>query len=113
MRRYDRPVLRELLESAGDGNIVIYNYGFPLGNLTRQAQRLFFDSRAHLDLDLTERSIKRGIERADMVNRMSFLFSPVLLFPFLLLQRLFFRADLGDGYVATAVLLEATARGAR
>ena len=48
-----------------------------------------------------------------MVNRMSFLFSPVLLFLFLLLQHLFFRVDLGDGYVATAVPLESTALGAR
>ncbi len=69
--------------------------------------------RAHLDLDLPERSIQGGIECADMVNRMSLLFSPGLLFPFLLLQRLFFRADLGDGSVATAALPEARARGAR
>ena len=81
--------------------------------LIHWAQRFFFDGRAHLDLGLTERSIKGGIERANMVNPISFLFSPVLLFPFLLLQRLFFHADLGDGYVASAALLEVTARGAR
>jgi hypothetical protein len=90
----------------GDGNTVISNDEFPIGNLTGQAGRALFNNQAHPPLGL------RGTERAGRVNRMSLYFSPFLLFPSLLLQRLSFRVALDDGYVAAAALLEVTARAA-
>jgi 2-polyprenyl-3-methyl-5-hydroxy-6-metoxy-1,4-benzoquinol methylase len=104
IRRYEKKDLCMLLQRAGYANISILNYGFPLGNITRNmADRLRIYNRHYQSLSLEERSIRSGVERADLTHQLSFLFNEVLLFPFILLQRCFFHRDWGDGYVASGV----------
>jgi SAM-dependent methyltransferase len=40
VRRHEREDLKELLVDAGNERIEIFNYGFPLGNMTRVAHRM-------------------------------------------------------------------------
>lgn len=105
VRRYEKSQLVELLENSGYADITILNYGFPLGNLTRWVSRLLHRSARGEQrlLSAEERSIKSGVERVGRVTRLAFLFDGVLMMPFCLLQRFFFRCDWGDGYVACAV----------
>lgn len=101
LRRYEKKELDLLLKKAGYANISIQNYGYPLGNLSRKiADRWGIYDRQYPSLSPEERSIRSGIERSDLVYRLSFMFNEAALFPFILLQRFFFNQDWGDGYVA-------------
>jgi SAM-dependent methyltransferase len=108
VRRYEKSALFELFRGAGYDDIRILNYGFPLGNLTRRVNSLMFGflsgkDKETMELSQEERSIKSGVERLDKSVRLSFLFNHFFMFPFLVLQRLFYKADIGDGYVVSAV----------
>lgn len=105
VRRYEKKCLIELLENAGYADITILNYGFPLGNLTRYASMMLHRGSRDEEkrLSAEERSIKSGVERVGKVTRLAFLFNSALMIPFCFLQRIFFRRDWGDGYVACAV----------
>ena len=104
VRRYEKNDIRRLLESAGFDHVVILNYGFPLGNLSRLVSNLLHRKRTSEVLYDTpeQRSIKSGTHRVSETNKLRFLSSAFLMWPFLLVQRLFFHLDLGDGYVVTA-----------
>lgn len=107
LRRYEKKRLYELLKLAGYKDIKIINYGFPLGNITGFVNSIFFDyiskkNAETLKLSKEKRSIKSGVERCENVVRLSFLFNRFFMYPFLILQRFFYNADLGDGLVAYA-----------
>jgi len=103
VRRYERQELHGLIESAGYEAIQIACYGFPLGNLGRiignlLEPRISVDERA----DAVGRSIRSGTQQSGGVVALGRLLRPWMLWPFFLLQRLTFRFDFGDGYIATA-----------
>ncbi len=113
-RRYEREELRSLLADQGFEKVKIVSYGFPLGNITRNINRLLtrlFVGRDRVSIDsevsadrgeMTNRSQQSGIGRTSLVGRCSFLFNEWCLWPFLRLQRAFYKSDWGDGYIATA-----------
>ncbi|MCM8804331.1 MAG: class I SAM-dependent methyltransferase [Candidatus Omnitrophica bacterium] len=101
LRRYEKNGLYLLLKKTGYKNVSIINYGYPLGNITRRIADMFhiYDVN-YQSLSLKERSIRSGIERAELAYRLSFLFNEWTLIPFIIIQRFFFDLDAGDGYVA-------------
>jgi SAM-dependent methyltransferase len=111
-RRYEKNNLYQIIKECGYYNIRIYSYGFPLGNLTRKFSILLnqYVTRSKKEealssveqLTMEQKSILSGIERSFLTNRFSFLFKPYLLFPFILIQKIFYHHDLGDGYVVVA-----------
>ena len=105
VRRYEKDQLFNLLKKAGYDNITIVNYGFPLGNISRRVKNIinYFkrDSNGESKSQV-ESSIDSGIRRDDMENKLGFLFNSKALYPFFYIQKLFFKMDLGDGYVVTA-----------
>lgn len=106
VRRYERPQLERLLHDAGYGGVTIRNYGFPLGNVTRLAQRAVDQLRGRRgdeDKSFEERSVDSGVRSSRGVLRIAPLVNERTLAPFLVLQRRFFTRELGDGFVATAV----------
>lgn len=104
VRRYERQQLRELLETAGYSDISIVNYGFPITELTRRiSNRLVKTDRSYDTLSPTERSIRSAQAKPKAIQRVLSLFSGNLVVPFVMVQRWFYRRDLGDGLVATAV----------
>lgn len=104
VRRYEKSELFDLLLQSGYQDIKIFNYGFPLGNITRLVSRaLHRHKKAERSSDTPEeRSIKSGVERISEANGLSFLSNVLLLKPFIGVQSLFFNRDWGDGYVVTA-----------
>ena len=104
LRRYEKKQLYDLLKECGFGNIIILNYGFPLGNITRLLHNRLLknQSRDDFPLDAVERSMFSGRNRPSNILKYSFLFKKPLLWPFFLLQRLTWYFDWGDGYVVTA-----------
>ena len=118
-RRYEKQGIHGLLQANGFSQIDVANYGFPLGNFTRNANRFLsllsrgwqtcrFRSPGDDQLPatrqtMTQRSMQSGISRSSAVHRWSFLFKESWLRPFTWIQRCFYTRDLGDGYVVTAI----------
>lgn len=103
VRRYERDALRRVLEQAGYTDIRIACYGFPLGNLGRVVGNWLERSIAvPATGDAVERSIDSGTQQSTAVLAVSRVLRPWMLWPFFALQRLTFRFDIGDGYIATA-----------
>ena len=111
-RRYEREELDGLLEDAGLSGIRILTYGFPLGSLTRHGNRWLSmagganGGRAGSSEEL---SIRSGVERTTASRRLARILNRRTLWPFCVLQRLFFKSDLGEGYVVQAVKAPDTA----
>ncbi len=105
VRRYEKDQLLRLLNTAGYENIVIVNYGFPLGNISRRVKNIinyFRRDSAGKDKSQVENSIDSGIRRDDIENKLGGLFTSKMLYPFYYIQKYFYKMDLGDGYVVTA-----------
>jgi SAM-dependent methyltransferase len=106
-RRYERSDLARLFAAAGCSTLTVLSYGFPLAILTRRGNQLLSHygnppggSTARTQEALT---IMSGVERSEASVRLSRILTRRTLAPFIALQRLFFKTDLGDGYVAHAV----------
>jgi 2-polyprenyl-3-methyl-5-hydroxy-6-metoxy-1,4-benzoquinol methylase len=103
IRRYEKIEIIQLLKQAGYKDITVLNYGFPLGNVTRIVSNVIQGTKkTHCNYSLEEKSIKSGIERNPITNKLSFLFNEITLMPFILIQKIFFQKDWGDGYVVYA-----------
>jgi SAM-dependent methyltransferase len=104
VRRYEKDELIGLLKQARYENVVVINYGFPLGNITGLLSRMLNASGRKRDaLTAEERSIASGVERSSIIQKLGIAYNDKLLWPFRIVQRLFFRFDIGDGYVATGI----------
>ncbi len=106
VRRYEKSELKTLLEKCGYRDITIYSYGVPLLNLSRRVGALLHSKENRneniMHTSQTERSIKSGVERISPIHKVSRLFNDTSLLPFRMIQKLFYRFDLGEGYVVTA-----------
>jgi SAM-dependent methyltransferase len=104
VRRYEKAALRSLLEGAGVEDIEIVNYGYPITELTRRFSNwLVRDDRSHESLTPEQRSIRSAQAKPKIINRVLSLVSDKLILPFCVVQRWFYRHDLGDGYVACGI----------
>lgn len=112
VRRYEREQLIALLTDAGLVSVEVHNYGFPLGNVLRWAQTAMRvvgrrrASEADDDEERIRRTVDSGVQTVEPLNRMRRVLRPGTLRPFAALQRVAYRRDWSDGYVATARLPE-------
>ncbi len=110
VRRYERADLAGLLSGVGLVDIEVINYGFPLGNATRLAQKLGrrVTGRTVVDAmdpdEQVDRSMDSGVETAGWLSRLAPILRPEVFKPFTVGQRLAYGRDWGDGYVATGRL---------
>lgn len=104
IRRYERKELFAVLESAGFDNIVIYSYGVPIYNIMKP----FYDFAIRPKSLSTVAPIEKTAESGGMwlmkglSQLFRVLFNDVTMYPLYLLQRLFYRTDLGKGYFVAA-----------
>lgn len=104
VRRYEKAALHALLAQAGIGDIRIFNYGFPITELTRRlSNRMVRDDRSYEGLSPEQRSIRSAQAKPKAINRALSMISGNVFLPFRIVQRWFYRLDLGDGYVACGV----------
>lgn len=103
VRRYEKDQLRALMELAGAEDVRIVNYGYPITELTRRlSNRLVRDDHSYDDMTPEQRSIRSAQAKPKVINRVLSVVSDKLIAPFCIVQRWFYRYDLGDGYVACA-----------
>lgn len=104
IRRYEKSELHQLLEKSGYKEINIINYGFPITELSRMIGNLLlnFDQTDTAQLSTIERSTQSSYTRPNHIRKCLSLVNDNLFLPFCLIQRLFYRYDLGDGYIAFA-----------
>jgi SAM-dependent methyltransferase len=104
VRRYEREELRELLRDAGFEQSEIVNYGFPITVITRRlSNRMVSNDRSYENLSPEQRSIQSAQGKPKAIDKTLSVFSGNLVAPFRFVQRWFYRFDLGDGYVASAI----------
>jgi SAM-dependent methyltransferase len=105
IRRYERDELHGKLIAAGLQPICIYSYGVPIYNIMKP----FYDRAIRKQPD-KERTLQVRTEESSgmwLFTKMKLifylLFNDITMYPFYLLQRLFFNSDLGNGYFAAAI----------
>lgn len=107
VRRYEREQLTELLRGAGFEQIRLFNYGFPIGNVTRIGQgaydKLIRKNEVTSATPYEARSIDSGVRTDKSVSLVGRVLNERTLKPALALQRRFYNREYGDGWVATAV----------
>lgn len=103
-RRYERDELRQKAESQGFETVLIDSFGVPIVNILKK----FYDRmilktiRREAELSKDEKS-KRSWEvpvAISFQSLFSIIFSRFALYPFLLIQCLFLKTDLGTSYLA-------------
>lgn len=93
-----------LLSDAGLDDIRMVNYGFPITELTRRLSNcLIKGDHSYDQMTAEQRSIRSAQARPAVINKVLSVVSGELFIPFCGVQRLFYRYDLGDGYVATGI----------
>lgn len=99
-KRYERNDFYELVPDEGAKILQLWNYGFPLSIvldrlLNRSAKNKNREDFLSTGIEKTKRS---GVDRS--VNPViRFLSRPFFMFPFFILQRLFFKFDFGSAYL--------------
>jgi SAM-dependent methyltransferase len=103
VRRYEKAELKSMLEHCGYTDIGFASYGFPLTEITRHVSNwMVRKEKAHEELSMEQRSTQSSYRRPGVIDRGVALFGGGLVRPFCVLQRMFYRTDLGDGYVVRA-----------
>ncbi|TCV94963.1 2-polyprenyl-3-methyl-5-hydroxy-6-metoxy-1,4-benzoquinol methylase [Luteibacter rhizovicinus] len=104
VRRYERAEMQRLLAGAGFDDIQIINYGYPVTELTRRVSNRMIKGAGDFDgLSAEERSVRSAQVKPKIIERMLKIVGGNVFVPFCWIQRLFYRYDLGDGLVASAV----------
>lgn len=104
VRRYEKKQLHDLLKGVGAEDIRVINYGYPITELTRRlSNRMVRNDLSYEGLTPEQRSIRSAQVKPKIISRALSLASDKLILPFCIVQRWFYRKDLGDGYVASAV----------
>lgn len=104
VRRYEKEELQRLMHEAGIDDIRIINYGYPITELTRRlSNRIVRNDQSYEGMSPEQRSIRSAQAKPKAINRMLSLLSDKLVLPFCVVQRWFYRRDLGDGFVACGI----------
>lgn len=102
VRRYERIALAQLLAQAGIFDVRLANYGFPIIELTRRlSNRIVRNDHSFDSLTPEQRSIRSAQGKPKAINRALSVVSGNVVKPFRVVQRWFYRFDLGDGLVAS------------
>lgn len=99
-RRYNRPDLTKLLNDSGFDVQTAWSYGVPLTNLTEVVRNHTYGRRS---VESKEEGTKQSGVKRDIDYKLRFLYNGFFMFPFYLLQNLFFKTNLGTGLIVKAV----------
>lgn len=104
IRRYEREELRTALVRAGLEPLFVHSYGVPIYNLMKPFYDRAVAGEVREEVGVAERTDRSGGMKLlpDLGLLFRLLFNDVTMLPFYLLQRLFYRTDLGNGYLAVA-----------
>lgn len=104
IRRYERAELVEKFKKSGLEPVLVYSYGVPVYNIMKPFYDRAIKKGAQKEEHLEERTEKSGGMWlfTGMKALFNLLFNDITMSPFYLLQKLFFRTDLGNGYFAVA-----------
>lgn len=104
VRRYARAELAAKVQQAGFSVSSLHSYGVPLYNLMKPMYDRAIARKVDGSADLDQRTKQSsGMWLfTDRQRLFHLLFNDITLWPFYQLQRLFYRTDLGNGYVLTA-----------
>jgi SAM-dependent methyltransferase len=103
IRRYERQELIEKLQTAGFEEIKIFSYGVPVYNLMKPLYDWMIGSKNAQPEQVEKTANSGGMWLVQWGGRIfRCLFNDITLYPFYILQKLFYHTDLGMGYFAAA-----------
>ena len=98
-RRYEKEEIKKKLQKSSFKLEVLWSYGFPIDSLTLLIRRLLIRRMpGNIMTTKKEASQISGIDR-DLEYKFRFFYNKIFLFPFLILQKIFLRTNLGLGYI--------------
>lgn len=104
LRRYEKDEVREKILRSGLTLICIYSYGVPIYNMMKPFYDRAIRKQIIKDESLESRTKKSSgmwlFKRYKLLFRL--LFNDITMFPFYLVQKMFFNTDLGNGYFVVA-----------
>ena len=104
-RRYEKQGLLGSIKKAGFIVDVFINYGFPLTKVTDIFQNIAFRKRfKNVELTKSEYSKTSGTERNSNIL-FKLLSNTIVLKPFMIVQKLFFRSEYGNSYLILAKII--------
>jgi SAM-dependent methyltransferase len=107
VRRYGRSELHGKLTAAGYSEIVIHSYGVPIYNIMKPMYDRAIYSKTPTEGQMEKTADSGGMFLVRGQKRLfRYMFNDMTMFPFYLLQRLFYSTDIGKGYFAIAKRLE-------
>jgi len=99
VRRYEKEELKEKLSRAGFEVKEMIDYGFPLMTLLSPIKQLYYKKGD--DKGVVEKTHNSGIDRPIFGNKNPWLFY-IIYAPFILMQKLFYGSERGDGLIVVA-----------
>lgn len=104
IRRYERDELMDKFRQSGLEPLFVHSYGVPIYNMMKPFYDLAVKKEVRSDKQFLERTEKSGGMRVmtGMKALFNLLFNDITMSPFYLIQKLFFKTDLGNGYFAVA-----------
>jgi hypothetical protein len=108
VRRYERHELAAKVQSAGFTVSRLASYGVPLYNIMKPLYDRAITQKLDDSADIEQRTKQSsGMWLCtDRQRLFGWIFNNVTLWPFYLMQRLFYRTDLGNGYLLAAFTTE-------
>lgn len=104
IRRYERDGLSSLLMDNGFDEIEIVSYGVPVYNVMMPVYNLAVRQKASIAAEPMEKTAESGgmplMKNSGWLFRTAF--NDVTMYPFYVLQRMFYHTDLGKGFFAVA-----------
>ena len=106
LRRYEKAQSIQLVISVGLQDVVIHSYGFPLFNILKPIYSIGIKSKIDRTKAIEDRTKDSGgmWVMSGLKMLFSIIFNDLTMSPFYLLQKLFYRQDIGKGYCASGVL---------
>lgn len=104
IRRYEREELWNKFKQSGLEPLFVHSYGVPIYNMMKPFYDRAVKKEVKNDEQLGERTEKSGgmWVMTGMKTLFNLLFNDITMSPFYLVQKLFFKTDLGNGYFAVA-----------
>ena len=105
LRRYERPDIKQLLESNGFCSVRITAYGVPIFNIMKPMYAHLIKKntlQTQQDHEIRTKKSSAMWLMPDAASLFRIVFNDFTMFPFYMIQKLFYRTDLGKGYLAVA-----------
>ncbi|MCK5413415.1 MAG: class I SAM-dependent methyltransferase [Candidatus Pacebacteria bacterium] len=104
-RRYEKKEIELKLKKCNFEVLQNYSYGFPTVNLIKPIRNSLINKKNIAKKNQPNNTLKSGVDR-NYIKKFSSLINEYTMMPSILIQKMFYNFDFGDGYVVLAKKIE-------